>query len=542
MILFVLTAKNGWNFFAIPYDAYSCPPPTRAPPPQPLQTIRKRLIGERSRPGVGSAARAVYIVIPGTTGRSATAVKKRPSKRPLRLTAMHPRRVLLGERELPSAWYNLAADLPDPPALLLHPATREPLRPEDLAAILPRALVEQEWSRQRWIDIPDPVRQALALWRPTPLVRALELERALRTPARIYFKDESRSPPGSHKPNTAVAQAYYCRQEGAERLVTETGAGQWGCSLALACGLLGLECQVFMVNLSYRQRPYRASMMRLWGAEVVASPSERTEAGRRVRRAQPDSPGSLGIAISEAVETAARDHGAKYAMGSILNHVLLHQTVIGLEAEKQMALAGDQPDVVIGCIGGGSNFAGLAFPYLRRKLAGSPVRLLAAEPAACPSLTRGLYRYDYTDTAAQTPLVKMFTLGHGFMPPSVQAGGLRYHGVAPLVSQAAQLGLIEAAAFDQLEAFEAARLFAATEGVIPAIETSYALRAAVVEAERCRETGQPECILVCLSGHGLCELGGYDQFLAGKLDNPACSQQDLEAALAELPDVGDLRQ
>lgn len=446
---------------------------------------------------------------------------------------MQRHRFLLDQRDLPAAWYNLAADLPPGPPLL-NPLTRRPIAAEDLLPIFPRALVEQEWSRDRWIDIPNEVRDNLALWRPTPLSRAVRLERALRTPARIYFKQENQSPPGSHKANTAVAQAHYARQEGVRRLVTETGAGQWGCSLALACALMGMECQVFMVNLSYRQRPYRATMMRLWGARVVASPSEETEAGRAARAADPDSPGSLGIAISESIETARDDPDAKYAMGSVLNHVVLHQSVIGLEAQRQLELAGERPGVVIGCIGGGSNFAGLAFPFMPAKLRGEPIRFVAAEPKACPTLTRGRYCYDHGDTAGMTPLVKMHTLGHELVPPRIHAGGLRYHGVAPLVSQALELGLIEPIALGQLEAFESARLLAATEGIIPAIESSYAVAAAVREAHRCREKGEAECIVACLSGHGLCELPSYEAFLAGQVEDLELDDRPLHDALARL--------
>lgn len=450
---------------------------------------------------------------------------------------MDNRRILLDEREQPQAWYNAVADLPAqlPPAL--DPVTHEPLAAGRLAELFPRALVEQELSRQRWVEIPDGVRKALALWRPTPLVRARELERALRTPARIYFKNESCSPPGSHKPNTAMAQAYYCQQEGVQRMVTETGAGQWGCSLALACALFGLKCQVFMVRLSYQQRPYRASMMSLWKAQVVPSPSDQTEAGRRVLVEDPDCPGSLGIAISEAVEEAGRRPDTKYAMGSVLNHVLLHQTVIGLETQRQMELAGDRPDVLIGCAGGGSNLAGLMFPYLPEKLRGRQLRFLAAEPRACPTLSQGEYRYDHGDSSGLTPLMKMYTLGHTFVPPRIQAGGLRYHGMAPLVSLAARLGLIEPRAYHQVECFEAARLFAATEGIVPAVESSYAIRAAVDEALRCRQTGREECIVFCLSGHGLCDLGCYDEFFAGRVDDVGCSAEQLEASMSALPGV-----
>jgi tryptophan synthase beta chain len=450
---------------------------------------------------------------------------------------MNSKRILLSEREIPSAWYNLQADLPEPLPPPLHPATQQPIGPADLEPIFARALIEQEVSTQRWIDIPDEVRQAYAIWRPTPLVRATGLEKELRTPARIYFKDESHSPAGSHKPNTAVPQAYYNKIEGTTRLSTETGAGQWGSSLAFACKLFGVECKVFMVKVSYHQKPYRRSMMQMWGGTVVASPSCETEAGRQILAADPECPGSLGIAISEAVEAAVKAGDTKYTLGSVLNHVMLHQTVIGLEAERQMEIAGDSPDVVIGCVGGGSNFAGLAFPFLRHRLAGKEIRFQAVEPRSCPTMSRGQYRYDFGDTTKLTPLIKMFTLGHSFMPAGIHAGGLRYHGMSPMVSLGAKLGLIEAVAYHQIECFEAARLFAATEGIIPAPETSHAIRAAVVEALRCRETGQSKCILFNLSGHGLCDLGSYDRYLAGDLVDYDYPQEKIEAALAELPSL-----
>lgn len=429
---------------------------------------------------------------------------------------MNSHRLILPEQELPSAWYNILPDLPEPLPPPLDPRTRQPLTDGALSGFFPHALGDQETAADRWIEIPDEVRRAYAIWRPTPLVRATALERALRTPARIYFKDESQSPPGSHKLNTAIPQAYYAKQEGVLRLTTETGAGQWGCSLSMACSLFGLACRVYMVKLTCRNRPYRQSMIRLWGGEVVASPSTETDAGRQVLAAAPDSPGSIGIAISEALETASRDPGTRYAMGSVLNHVLLHQTVIGLEVEKQLAMAHDSPDVLIGCVGGGSNFAGLAFPYLRDKLRGKTIRFLAAEPQACPSLSQGEYRYDSTDAQQLGPLLKMHTLGHGFIPPEIQACGLRYHGMAPAVSLLAKLGLIEAQAYGQDECFEAARLFAATEGIIPALESAYAIRAAVNEALRCRDTGEEQCIVFTLSGHGLCEMDSYDRNLNGQ--------------------------
>jgi len=450
---------------------------------------------------------------------------------------MNAKRVFLNESDIPNAWYNLQADLPEPVPPPLNPATLQPVGPADLEPIFARELILQEVSRERWIPIPDEVRRVYTIWRPTPLVRATGLEKALKTPARIYFKDESHSPPGSHKPNTAVPQAYYNKIEGITRLTTETGAGQWGTSLAFACSFFDVECKVFMVKVSYQQKPYRRSMMRIWGATVIPSPSNETQAGRQILASDPNCPGSLGIAISEAVEAAVVRDDTKYTLGSVLNHVLLHQTVIGLEAEKQMAMMGDFPDVVIGCVGGGSNFAGLAFPFLRHKIAGRDLRFVAAEPESCPSMSRGQYRYDFGDTTKLTPLVKMFTLGHSFVPPGIHAGGLRYHGMAPMVSLGKKLGLIEAAAFHQVECFQAARLFAETEGIIPAPETSHAVRAAVVEAIRCRETGREECILFNLSGHGICDLASYDRYLNGELEDYSYPQEKIEEALAELPVV-----
>lgn len=450
---------------------------------------------------------------------------------------MSDKRVFLSEKEIPTAWYNLQADLPQPVPPPLNPATNQPIGPADLEPIFARALIQQEVSQERWIEIPAEVRRAYAIWRPSPLVRAFELEKALKTPARIYYKDESHSPPGSHKPNTAIPQAYYNKLEGTLKLSTETGAGQWGCSLAFACSLFGVHCRVYMVRVSYQQKPYRRSMMRTWGAEVVASPSTETQAGRQILEADPECPGSLGIAISEAVEAAATRTDTKYTLGSVLNHVMLHQTVIGLEAEKQMKLLGDFPNVIIGCVGGGSNFAGLAFPFMRSKLEGKDIRFIAAEPKSCPSMSRGQYRYDFGDTTKLTPLVKMYTLGHSFVPPGIHAGGLRYHGMAPMVSLGAKLGLIEAQAFHQTECFKAAELFAKTEGTIPAPETSHAIRAAICEAVRCRETNREEAILFNLSGHGICDLGSYDRFHANDLQDYEYPQEHIEAALAELPQI-----
>jgi len=448
---------------------------------------------------------------------------------------MASKRILLGDKDLPHAWYNLLADLPEQLPPPLHPGTGQPVGLSDLEPIFAKELIKQEMSPDRWIEIPEEVREVYRIWRPTPLVRASNLERALGTPARIYFKDESVSPPGSHKPNTAVPQAYYNKKEGTRRLVTETGAGQWGTSLAFACKHFGIECKVYMVKVSYHQKPYRRSMMHIWGAEVTPSPSQETNSGRQILAADPNCPGSLGIAISEAVEAAVNCPESKYTLGSVLNHVMLHQTVIGLEAEKQMELAGDFPDVVIGCVGGGSNFAGLSFPFIRRKLEGKAIDFQAAEPKSCPSMSRGQYRYDFGDATKMTPLLKMHTLGHSFVPPGIHAGGLRYHGMSPMVSLTAKLNLIRAVSVHQLECFEAAQLFACTEGIIPAPESSHAVRAAVNEALRCRETGEAKCILFGLSGHGICDLGSYDRFFSGELEDFEYPQAHIEAALAELP-------
>ncbi|HEY6762644.1 MAG TPA: TrpB-like pyridoxal phosphate-dependent enzyme [Baekduia sp.] len=440
---------------------------------------------------------------------------------------------LLDESAIPTHWVNLVADLPGDPLPPLSPATLEPAGPADLAAIFPEALILQEVSAAPEVEIPEAVREAYKLWRPTPLFRARRLERLLDTPAHIYYKYEGGSPAGSHKPNSAIAQAYENAQAGVERLVTETGAGQWGSSLAFACSLFGLECEVFMVGSSYDQKPYRRSMMETWGATVHRSPSDLTAAGR----SQASHPtGSLGIAISEAVEVAAGDPRANYALGSVLSHVCLHQTVIGQESIAQMELAGETPDVVIGCVGGGSNFAGLAFPWLRRKLrGGADMRFVAAEPAACPTLTKGVYAYDFGDTVGLTPLMPMYTLGHDFVPPPVHAGGLRYHGDAPLLCAVVKAGLIEAVAVRQNPTFEAALQFARTEGIIPAPEAAHAIRAAVDEALAAREAGEERVILFGLSGHGHFDLAAYDAYLAGTLEDPEFDEADAEAALARLP-------
>jgi tryptophan synthase beta chain len=433
---------------------------------------------------------------------------------------MNETRILLGENELPRAWYNIRPDLPKPLPPPLHPATLEPVVPDDLAPIFPQALIEQEMSAERWIDIPDEVREIYKMWRPTPLQRAVRLERFLGTPARIYFKNESVSPAGSHKPNTAVVQAYYNKREGVKRLATETGAGQWGSALSLACRLFGLECTVYMVRASYEQKPYRRLLMETWGATVHASPSRLTHAGLGVLAANGDSPGSLGIAISEAVEDAATHGDTKYALGSVLNHVLLHQSVIGLETRAQLEKAGVEPDILVGCVGGGSNFSGFVFPFVADKMSGKRlVRLVAVEPSACPSLTEGLYRYDHGDAVGLTPLLKMHTLGHDFVPPVIHAGGLRYHGDAPLLCLLRDEGLIEAVAVGQRTVFEAGILFSRTEGIVPAPESAHAIKVAIDEALRCRESGEKKTICFALSGHGHFDLAGYEDYLAGRLES-----------------------
>jgi tryptophan synthase beta chain len=424
---------------------------------------------------------------------------------------------LLADSQIPSAWVNVLPSLPEPPAPPLHPGTRQPLGPEDLAPLFPMEVIEQEFSSKPFIDIPGEVMDIYKLWRATPLFRAHRLEKALDTPARIYYKYEGTSPAGSHKPNTAVPQAFYNKRAGIRRLATETGAGQWGSALSLACKLFGLECTVYMVRVSYDQKPYRRMMMHAWGGEVFPSPSPHTNAGRAVLAEHPDSPGSLGIAISEAVEDAATHADTNYSLGSVLNHVLLHQTVIGQEAKLQMDLAGDQPDVVIGCFGGGSNFGGLALPYVLDRLAGKGPRIVAVEPTACPTLTKGRFEYDYGDTAMLTPLVKMYTLGHEFVPPGIHAGGLRYHGASPLASHLVALGHIDARAYSQNPVFDAAVQFARTEGILPAPESSHAIRAAVDEALAAREEGRPRTILFCLSGHGHFDLSAYESYLGGNL-------------------------
>ena len=444
---------------------------------------------------------------------------------------------LLSEEQLPTHWYNVLADLGGPPAPVLHPGTQKPVTPDDLAPLFPMSLIEQEMSAQREIAIPDEVRAALAIWRPAPMFRAHRLEQAIGTRSHIYYKYEGVSPSGSHKPNTAVAQAYYNAKAGVRRLATETGAGQWGSSLAFAGGLFGLEVTVYMVKISYEQKPYRRSMMRTWGAEVFASPSDRTNAGRGILARDPKSPGSLGMAISEAVEDAATHDDTKYALGSVLNHVCMHQTIIGIEAQAQMKMAGEYPDVVIGCHGGGSNFAGIALPFARDKINGKKVRLLAAEPSSCPSLTKGVYAFDFGDAVGMTPIVKMHTLGHDFMPPGIHAGGLRYHGAAPLVSRLVHEGLVEAIAYPQVACFEAAVKFARAEGIIPAPESSHAIKAAVEEAKRADAEGKTRVILFNLSGHGHFDLAAYDAFFAGKLEDYEYPTAAVAQAMKTLPRV-----
>jgi tryptophan synthase beta chain len=443
---------------------------------------------------------------------------------------------LLDEGEIPTHWYNIVPDLPQPPAPVLHPGTGQPIGPADLAPLFPMALILQEVSREPRIEIPDEVRDIYKLWRPTPLYRARRLEKALDTPAHVYYKYEGVSPAGSHKPNTAVAQAYYNKAEGIRRLTTETGAGQWGSSIAFACALFDLDCTVYMVGASYRHKPYRRSMIQAYGATIYASPSEQTQSGRKVLAESPDSPGSLGIAISEAVEDAATHDDAHYSLGSVLNHVLLHQTVIGQEALVQMEKAGEYPDVVIGCVGGGSNFAGLAFPFVGERLRGGrQARILAVEPEACPTLTKGQYTYDFGDTVGLTPLVKMHTLGHTFVPPPVHAGGLRYHGDAPLLCQLVDGGIVQAVAHPQNRVFEAAVQFARTEGIIPAPESAHAIRSAVDEALAAREAGEGRVILFNLSGHGHFDMAAYDAYFAGELEDYAYPEEAIEQALKDLP-------
>ncbi len=449
-----------------------------------------------------------------------------------------PTKVMLDEAEIPTQWYNIIPDLPEPPPPVLHPGTHQPVGPDDLAPLFPMQLIGQEVSQDSYVDIPGEVLDIYRMWRPSPLYRARRLERLLDTPARIYYKYEGVSPAGSHKPNTSVPQAFYNAQEGAKKLTTETGAGQWGSALAFACAQFGLECEVWQVRASYDQKPDRKIMMAVWGATVHPSPSDVTEAGRKILAEDPDSPGSLGIAISEAVEVAAQDPDTKYSLGSVLNHVLLHQTVIGEEALLQFRKIGEMPDLLVGCTGGGSNFSGLSFPFLREKLAGKiDPTIRCVEPAACPSLTKGEYRYDFGDTIGMTPLVKMHTLGHDFVPDPIHAGGLRYHGMAPLVSHIYELGLVEAEAIHQNECFDAAVKFARTEGIVPAPEPTHAIAAAIREANRCKESGEEKVILTALCGHGHFDLKSYEIYLAGELVDYDYPEDKVAAAMEQVPVV-----
>ena len=447
-------------------------------------------------------------------------------------------KILLDESEIPTHWYNIVPDLPSPPPPVLHPGTHEPVGPDDLAPLFPMDLILQEVSQDSYVEIPEEVREIYKLWRPSPLYRARRLEKLLETPARIYYKYEGVSPAGSHKPNTAVPQAYYNAKAGVKKLTTETGAGQWGSALAFACQMFGIECEVWQVASSYETKPYRSSMMRTWGAEVHSSPSKLTNAGRTILDLDPQSPGSLGIAISEAVEAAAPNEDVKYALGSVLNHVLMHQTIIGEEALKQLAIVGETPHLLVGCTGGGSNFAGLSFPFLREKMAGmmNPT-IRCVEPAACPSLTRGVYQYDFGDAIGMTPLLKMHTLGHGFVPDPIHAGGLRYHGMSPLVSHLYEEGLVEAEAIGQTECFEGAVKFAKTEGIIPAPEPAHAIAAAIREAEACKESGEENVILTALCGHGHFDMAAYDAFLSGELTDYEYPEEKIAAALEAVPAV-----
>ncbi len=452
---------------------------------------------------------------------------------------MSTKKFLLEEKDIPTAWYNIVADMKNKPLPPLNPQTKQPLNPEDLYPLFAKELVHQEMNQtDAWIAIPDEVRELYKNYRPTPLVRAYGLEKAIDTPAHIYFKNESVSPIGSHKLNSAIAQAYFCKKEGVTNITTETGAGQWGAALSYAAKAFGLELAVYMVKVSYHQKPYRRSIMQTFGAQVIASPSMSTKAGRKILTEHPNYQGSLGTAISEAVELAMQTPNCKYTLGSVLNHVMLHQTVIGLEAEKQMEMAGEYPDVVIGCFGGGSNFSGITFPFLRHKLtAGKNIRIVAAEPASCPKLTRGKFQYDFGDEAGYTPLLPMFTLGHNFSPANIHAGGLRYHGAGSIVSQLMKDGLMEATDVKQLDTFEAATLFAAAEGIIPAPESSHAIAAAIREAQQAKEEGKARTILFNLSGHGLIDMAAYDQYLAGDLTNYSLSSEEIERNLSQLEQI-----
>ncbi len=452
---------------------------------------------------------------------------------------MERTKFILSEKEMPTSWYNVLPDLPEPLPPVLHPATGKPVTPDDLKPLFPMALIMQEFAPDRYIEIPEEVQEIYKLWRPTNLFRAYRLEKALGTPAKIYYKYEGTSPAGSHKPNTAVAQAYYNKKEGVKRMTTETGAGQWGSALAMGCMMFGLELKVYMVGVSYRQKPYRRMMMETWGAQCVPSPSRDTKAGRDALAKDPNCPGSLGLAISEAIEDCVTHPNTHYSLGSVLNHVLMHQTVIGLEAKKQMEMAGIYPDIIVGCIGGGSNFAGMFLPFLKDKIEGRRpnLRIVCVEPASCPSLTKGLYAYDFGDVAGMTPLLKMYTLGHEFMPPPVHAGGLRYHGKAPIISHLYKLGLIEAKAVNQLPTFEAGIQFARTEGIISAPETNHAIRVTIDEALKCKETGEAKTILLAHSGHGHFDMAAYDAYLSGKLTDYEYPIEKVREALSTLPKI-----
>ena len=448
------------------------------------------------------------------------------------------KKIFLSEKEMPQQWYNIQADMPNKTLPPLHPGTKQPIGPDDLAPLFPMELIKQEVSQERWIDIPEEVMDIYKIWRPSPLIRAYNFEKLLDAPVKIYYKNEGVSPAGSHKPNTAVPQAYYNYKEGIKKLTTETGAGQWGSALSFATQFFGIELQVFMVKVSYNQKPYRKSMINTWGGKVVASPSTLTESGRKILEQDPDSPGSLGIAISEAVETAAKDENTKYSLGSVLNHVLLHQTIIGLECEKQFEKTDDSPDVVIGCFGGGSNFAGISFPFVKQNITdGKNIKIVAVEPESCPKLTRGIFHYDFGDTVGLTPLLAMFTLGHNFMPPKIHAGGLRYHGAGPIVSQLLKDKLIEATAVHQIESFEAGVKFARTEGIIPAPETTHAIAQVIKEAELAKKEGKQKTILFNFSGHGLVDLAAYDQYFAGNLHDYSISSEQIRKSVAELDTV-----
>ncbi len=446
---------------------------------------------------------------------------------------MEERKILLEEEDMPDKWYNIQADIEIPPPL--HPATLEPLKPEDMEPIFPKALIKQEMSKDRWIRIPEEVKEIYRIWRPTPLYRAIGLEKFLKTPAKIFYKWEGVSPPGSHKPNTSVAQAYYNAKEGVERLTTETGAGQWGSALAFACRFFGLKCTVYMVKCSYEQKPYRRILMQTWGAEVIPSPSDKTEFGRKVRQEMPSTAGSLGIAISEAIEDAIKHENTKYSLGSVLNHVVLHQTIIGLEMKKQFDMLDLKPDVICGCVGGGSNFSGGIFPFVPDKMKGEEIKFIAAEPMACPTLTKGIYAYDFGDTAQQTPLLKMHTLGHDFIPPAIHAGGLRYHGDAPLLCKLVDEGIVEARAYYQNEVFEAAKIFAQTEGFVVAPETAHGLKAAIDEAIRCRKKKEEKVICFVNSGHGHFDLAAYDLYNNGMLQDYEYPEELIREAIQRLP-------